>query len=259
MIGILITTFLRDESLFQCVNSILTNWNDNYYPLIIDQGVPSKTKEDFFYNLPVEYQQVDYDIGPLKARNLAIKRFQELKINYFLMFADSLMFTKNYDFAPIINFLKSDDTILLCGFDVENRIPWEGDMTIKDKRFYLDVPKKNPILFESLFFQEVDICRNCFLGKTNLFLENPYDEDRHMADHETAFYRWKQKRLRFFYLKDIQFKYNPIQTVEYTKARKRFNQNLKVALDKYNLGGWIKYSPEQVKIFDAFHKRRLTS
>ena len=189
MIAILITTMLRDNLLFSCLESI-QRYNNNFYVVVVDQGYQTIEKADFmlkyFSNIKGEYIRTDFDIGALKARNIGIQRIKELNIPYTLMFADSIKFLQSYNFNPIIEFLESSNNHFLCGFNLKNSIcTWECDME-KTDRFELDIPKRLPITYKCLNFQPVDLCRNIFLCKTELLYNSQYDEDRKLGDHESV-------------------------------------------------------------------------
>ena len=238
-IGLLITTFIRDNSLYECLESISQNWNDVYYVIVIDQGNFTDKKdvylEEYFKKQTGEYIKVDFDIGALQARNIAIKRFKELNIPYILMMADSIQFKYKYDFSKIISFLEQEENRFLCGFNLKNRITWECDLKKTDK-FELDAPKRNSISYQDVFFQPVDICRNFFLAKTELFKDALYDEDRKLGDHESSFWRFKKKSYKCFYNNTIVADYKKDYSGEYFKYRKRFNRiYLKQMMAKYNL------------------------
>ena len=192
-IGLLITTFLRTSLLQECIDSISKHWNDDYYFIIIDQNKSSCLDNiNIPKNIEGEFIKTEFDIGALKSRNIAIKRFNELNIPYILMMADSIMLKNAYNFQPIIEFLESSEKNILCGFDIKNRLSWECDMK-KTHCFELDIPRRLPINYKCLNFQSIDICRNFFLAKTELLINNLYDEDRKLADHESFFWRLKER------------------------------------------------------------------
>ena len=256
-IGIIITTFLRDELLFECINSILKHWNDDYYLIVIDQGNPSVKKVELLHNKEYltpekgEYIKTEFDIGPLKARNIAIRRIQELNIPFTLMSADSIIFDKIYDFNIVTEFLNREEDRFLCSFDLKGRLPWECDMK-KTDRFLLDVPKRNPLNFMGEKFQPIDLARNFFIAKTKLLLDSPYDEDRKMMDHETSFWRWKEKGYKCFYYKEIQALYELFKPPEYLLMRSRISGCKMQMKEKYNLKGWVSYSTELQAFWDKW-------
>ena len=247
-IGLLITTFIRDNSLYECLESISQNWNDNYYVIVIDQGnftdEKDKHLEEYFEKQSGEYINLDFDTGALKARNIAIKRFKELNIPYILMMADSVQFKSKYDFSKMISFLEQEENRFLCGFDLKNRLTWECDLA-KTDRFELDAPKRIPVEYQELSFQQVDVCRNFFLAKTEMFINALYDEDRKLSDHESSFWRFKEKGYKCFYCDAIVADYKKDYTEEYTKYRQRFYRiYLKQMMVKYNLTSWVTYSQD---------------
>jgi GT2 family glycosyltransferase len=257
MIGIIITTFLRDELLFKCINHIINNWNPNYYVIIIEQGHYTPLKDNFFKDLKnVEYIKTEFDIGALQARNIGIKRIKELNLPYTIMSADSIIFKERYNFSPIIEFLEQEKDRFLCGFYCKNRIPWEADLD-KTDRFHLYAPKRNSIVYKNIKFQPIDICQNFFLAKTDLLIDSLYDEDRKLADHESSFWRFKEKEYKCFYTKSIEYDYIKSREIEYQKYRNRFICSEKEKMKKkYNLNGWVKYENCFREILNKHRNRR---
>ena len=251
-IGILITTFGRDNLLFQCLNSIQQYCNEDFFTIIVDQGHFTKEKTkyigQFFKNCKGEYIQTEFDIGALKGRNIAIKRFNELSIPYILMFADSMRFLQSYNFKPIIEFLESQLENFLVGFNKTNSVcTWECDLK-KTDRFELDIPRRATIEFQGHSYIPVDICRNIFLCKTNMLAQSLYDENRKMGDHEPSFYRFQQKGYKCYYYKDILFDYTKFRETEYNKFReKNFREGRRIMKEQYHLKGWVSYSEDLIK------------
>lgn len=247
-IAIIIPSFLRLELLQECLDSISKYWNDNYYVIIIDQNESSALDSIVFpKNIEDNIIKTDFDIGALKARNIGIKRAKELDIPYTLVFADSMKFLSDINFNPIIEFLEQDKNNFLCGFNKTGSIcTWECDMK-KTTCFELDIPRRPVIKFAGLNFQPVDLCRNIFLCKTNLLADSLYDEDRKMADHESSFWRWKEKGYKSYYLDSILFGYKRYREGIYNQYRERFHEEKKKMLKKYNLTSWVKYSEDLKK------------
>lgn len=250
-IGILITTFLRNNLLQECLNSLSNYWNNEYYFIVVDQNESSCLDSITVpKNIKGEFIKTDFDIGALKARNTAIKRFKELNIPYILMFADSMRFMKDYDFSHVIHFLNSDKDNFLCGFNKTNSIcTWECDMT-KTNCFELDIPRRPKINYNGLEIQPVDICRNIFLCKTEMLYNSMYDEDRKMCDHEVSFWRWQQRGYKCYYLDSILFDYTRDRNPIYKPYRDRFFQFKAQMMQKYNLSSWVKYHPDLKKKWD---------
>jgi len=210
--------------------------------------------KEYFNKQSGEYMQIPFDTGALKARNIAIKRFKELNIPYILMMADSIRFKSIYDFTNIVSFLEQEENNFLCGLNLTNRITWECDLKKTDK-FELDSPKRKPINYNNSYFQPVDICRNFFLAKTDLLMNSLYDEDRKLGDHESSFWRFKEKEYKCFYCNQIIADYIKDYSEEYSKYRKRFsNTYLKQMMEKYKLNKWISYSQD---LKDKWDKEKL--
>jgi hypothetical protein len=244
-IGILVTTFLRNHLLQECLDSISKYCNDDYYTIVVDQNNTSCVD---LINIPDnfngEFIKTEFDIGALKARNIAINRFHDLNIPYILMFADSMSFLSSVNLNPVIDFLNSNESYFLCGFNKINSVcTWECDMK-KTHCFELDIPRRPIIEFQGLYFQPVDICRNIFLCKTEMLQHAQYDEDRKMGDHESSFYRWQQTGYKCFYLDSFLFGYKRDRNEAYNKYRDRFTQEKQKMMQKYNLTKWVAYSDD---------------
>jgi glycosyltransferase involved in cell wall biosynthesis len=129
-IAILITTFLRDNLLYKTLQSIVDNYSDNLIILIADQGYHSQEKdttiEYYKSQIPLEYYQLPFDCGLSFARNFLVQKVSEMNIPYCLISADSIQFINKYNFQSIIDFLESNSSYGLVGFDLEeSKCPWE--------------------------------------------------------------------------------------------------------------------------------------
>lgn len=258
-IAIIVTTFLRDELLFKCIDSLNNNWNKDYYLIVVDQGHPTDKKDEYWRdisNIKGEYIKTEFDIGPLKARNLAIKRVKELGIPYIIMSADSIIFDKVYNFNSDIDFLEQEKDRFLCCFDIKDRLPWECDIK-KTDCFELDIPKKLPILFNKEYYQPIDLGRNFFICKTDMLANAMYDEDRLMCDHETSFWRWKELGYKCFYNPSIQASYILDRPKDYDQKRKRLNESKRLMMEKYNLKKWVEYSTDLVDFWNKWRNRKV--
>jgi hypothetical protein len=262
MIGIIITSILRDHLLSQNIEALKKYWQDSYYPIIIDQNGRNDVRNKFVEDVLLDFEKkyggrvifTDFDIGPLKARNIAIKHLRDKNIPYLIMSADSILFNDIYNFDPVISLLEEHKDNLLCGFNIKHRLPWEGTLEIQNGKFLLDIPRQPNFIYAGMSFQPVDICRNFFLAKTH---KMPlYDEDRIMADHESFFWRAKQLGYRCYYSDSIEATYKSVSESEYNKYRARFSTELVKMQQKYNLTGWIKYTPEMKQVFKKYKNKK---
>jgi hypothetical protein len=182
---------------------------------------------------------LSYDCGLSFARNKLVKFAAERNIPYCLISADSIQFTEKYDFTNIIDFLNSDPTYGIVGLDLLGRCAWEKDMRLVPGEYFELSPAKRDKVRE---FQPVDICRNFFIAKTQCLLDNPWDNDLALAEHESFFYELKTNtNWKVFCTNTIKGKYVDYKPEEYKAKRNRmyleYRQKL---LNKYNIKGWVK-------------------
>jgi GT2 family glycosyltransferase len=237
-IAILLTTFLRDKLLDEAVNSIKANMDANYVLLVADQGRNIAKKASTYMTGSCLWFALEFDTGLSAARNFLVRQAVTTSSDYCLVTADSIKFTKKYDFAPIIEFMKSDERIGIVGFDIKNRIPYEYDIDlIPGKHFGLKKPSNGLVSYNNIQFQQVDICRNFFLAKTQCLVENQWDEELKLAEHEPYFYELKKKgRWSVYWTNFIQGEYVDSKPPEYVKYRNRiYTEYLEVLKKKYDI------------------------
>jgi len=249
-IAILYTTFLRDELMKKTMDSILSNWNNDYILLIGDQN-PTEDKRNKLKALSnagynIEYIELPFDCGLSAARNALVKRAFELGIEFCLLTADSISFDEKYNLEPVMSFLRASDKRAIVGFELNNRISWEYDMElIPGKYFYLSIPKRSSLIENGLPFQPCDICRNIFLAKTSVLHEVQWDEQFKLLEHEDFAHRIKQAGYLVFYTDKILFDYILYKPSIYNYYRKHTSPYMKLLKKKYNITGWVQY--EQVR------------
>jgi len=252
-IAVLFTTFLRPELAQITVNSIIENTCEkpglNTIILIGDQD---ESLKEIHYKRLVHYK-LPFDCGLSASRNFLVQKAKEMNCEYCLLTADSIKFTEMYNFNPVIDFLEKEEKRALMGFQLNSRLPWEGDLElIEGKHFLLDTPKRPKIIFKGMTIQPVDICRNFFLAKTDALLQVQWDKELRLAEHEDWFYRFKQAGYESFYTDYIKADYIGTKDGEYGKYRGRIGEFKRILLKKYNLKEWIKYTPEMKKLFEEF-------
>jgi len=267
-IAIIYTTFLRDNLEKQTIESILDNWNENYVLLIGEQGLRDKdTKTDYYNSLNNKniYRYIlPFDYGLSASRNFLVEKANELNCKYCLLTADSIKFLQPYDLQTVIDFLEEDPRRGIVGLNLRRRICWEGDLELKEKGFYFEAPQRELIEFKNIVFQRVDICRNFFLATTKCLLDNKWDNNLKLLEHEDFFWRLKNNSVSFvkeygtdiyqpyqvFYTDYIKGEYIEDKPKEYLKYRNRmYNEFKKILEAKYSFKfSWI-YSPGFKKRF----------
>lgn len=276
-IGIIVTTFLRNDLLECIIASILSHWKNEYILFIGNQGnidekhlkylkntldlggfigensdlssiidpISQQTKKDALiaYNDRIQYYSLPYDCGLSYARNFLFNRAKEADCQYVFLTADSYEF-KDYNLNPIIAFLESSPYYGLVGF-VEEKKPdprWCWDMElIPNDCFELFKPKRPKIEFQDLKFQPCDITQNFYLAKTTMVTEIPHDNELKLTEHEDIMYRFKQSGWKVFFNDSIACIYVNDKPQEYNEKRRRiYNIYKKKLQEKYKIRGWIK-------------------
>ena len=262
-IAIIYTTFLRSKLVKQTLPSYLECLPDSII-LVGDQG---KEEDDIkeicnsLNNNKIEYIKLPFDYGLSASRNAMVERAKELNIPYCIITADSIALTKKYNLQPIIDFLDSDKLNGTVGFDLQGRICWECDMDlIKGKCFSLDIPRKEIIIYNNIKFQPVDLHRNFFIAKTTALINNKWDNNLKLIEHEDHAWRWKQKENNYkrFYTNTIKGKYINNKPNDYTKFRNRmYNEFMMILRKKYNITGWVIYSDDLKRRFSLYKSGKL--
>jgi len=265
-IGIIYTTFLRDELMYRTIQSILDNWNKDYMLFVGNQSFKDSDNTDGFRELhdniknphyhPIEYFNLPYDCGLSFARNFLVKRAYEQGFKYCLITADSIEFTSNYNFEPIIEFLEQNNKRAIVGFDLRGRVYWTCDMKlIPDKHFLLDMPQREPILYRDIKFQSCNVTKNFFLAKTEALVNIGWDNNLKLSEHEDFAYRVKQADYEWFYTNIVSANYIDNKPLEYMQLRQRMSNEFREILKKkYNISGWVQYTDALRKQFDKWRK-----
>ena len=255
-IAIIYTTFLRNELAFETIQAIQSQLSENCILLLGDQNQSEQRINHnpnwhytFYYSLP-------YDCGLSYARNYLVQQVNVLNYKYCLITADSIEFTQLYNFQPIIEFMESDSKIVKVGFQLNNRIPWEYNLTL-DKAFTLHISNEW-LLLDNINYHKVDMCKNFFLAKTEALFEVPWDDDLKLGEHEDHCWRLKQAGYKTYHTNAISANYIKSDNPEYTAMRKRlYSEFIPKLCAKYNLQSWIHYDPDVIA--EIRNQRKLCS
>jgi hypothetical protein len=234
-LAILFTAFERknlSEKTLQSIYPYLSS--PNIFLLVADQSkIPYSTTygvtNSFVYTLP-------YDCGLSAARNFLVQQAFKLDCEFVLLTADSIEFNSGYDFRPYIDFLKSNPTYGILGFNLINKREWEFNMNIVDNCF--ELTKSNEcVQYNNRRFKKIDICRNFFLAKTQTLLDCKWDENLKLCEHEAFFWDLKTRTdWKVFYTDSLSASYIKQKEGEYKKLRLRSNfEYAQLAKIKYGL------------------------
>ena len=173
-IAIIYTTFLRPDLARETLLSI--RGHKEHLILVGDQG-DEDNKNHIIVNQRFEYtNRIDislpFDCGVSFARNELIKTANKLKYEYCIITADSIRFTNDgtyFKFLPhraipkielAIQYLDSQPTVGILGFDLSGRVPWEYNMDIADGKFILTKAGELEVdQLTGLRVRKCDICR----------------------------------------------------------------------------------------------------
>ena len=250
-LAFLVTTFLRDKLLYQCIDTLVKYYPD-YYIIVADQGHFTKEKDNYFDRLEFknntkakrQYYKLEYDCGLCKARNFLVEKAYESNCNFVFLIADSIIFERNYDkeIQIVLEFLNQEEKRALVGFELVGRVKYEYDIElIKGKYFLLKTPKESPIVYKNIKFLPVSITRNFFIAKIECLLDCKCPEELKLCEHELWHYIMKEKGWLKFYSNCIQAKYINYKPKEYLEMRNRLYTVYRKKLQEIcKIENWIK-------------------
>jgi glycosyltransferase involved in cell wall biosynthesis len=259
-IGIVITTFLRDELLEKSIKSLeLITSQLSIYPnweiIIVDQN-PTESKLNH-YQGPHHYISVPYNCGLSVARNLGIEYAKNLECNYVLIGSDSFLFNESLNWIDCLckelgTFkLTKEHNFDLIGFELSGcACGWEAKLNlISNEGFELDfIDKENSSDFYSHFhpfhcrIYRCDILRNFFLATTESLINVKWDENLLLGEHEDFFYRYKQYGYKVGWTDLITVEKMKDRPDEYAEfRRKNFNEGIIKLKEKYKINQWVIY------------------
>lgn len=250
-VAILITTFERDELLYKCINSIITNLPSNFIILVGDQGTPSIEKGRWVLetktklNDQFHYREYPFNSGLSYTRNQLINLAKIKKCSHIVLGSESFIF--NDSLFKIKNIIQQN----LYGYDILGGelfgccCGWEGKLNlIPNEGFELDFidKTKKPDYDKEVKIWNIDICRNFFIAKIDCLKNSPWDENLKLCEHEFAFYEFKQKNYKIGWTNDFSATKFNIRPDKYSEfRRKNFNEGLQYLRRKYKFSGWVIY------------------
>lgn len=111
--AVLITTFLRDEFLFRCIESIRRYYPD--IPIFVgDNGRPDQGKTKFCSENKCEILELAFDLGVAGTRNEALK-FIPQEYEYIVVVEDDIVFTEHTNLSMWRKILEAEKEIGIVG------------------------------------------------------------------------------------------------------------------------------------------------
>jgi hypothetical protein len=233
-IAILITTFLRDDLLYNTVKKAIEYSNDDCFILIGDQN-PTCIKANFLEELSgkLAYYSLPYDCGLSYARNRLVEVAKTLECDYILLIADSLQLCKPLPpIEHVERLFNQYPDVGIIGFSINGRKPHPRNIDlIPGKYFYQSIPQNLPYC---------DMVSNFFIAKIRCLLDNPWDENLKLCEHEDFFWRLKTKTpWKVIFNNTYSCDYVKDRSPEYNAMRVRlYGEFQEILRKKYNISEW---------------------
>jgi len=245
-------TFMRDNKMKECVESIRQHYPDEWVRIYIADQNESISEETQNYYAELQAKghvivKVPYNSGLSYGRNTLVNQVKE---PYLMIIDDDFKFTQKTDLTLLKNILESNENIGICGAKLLGQDPYLAWI------YYNPVLKKifkirtnyapHPIYkttqypyrpFETAY-EYSDIVLNCFLAKTEVFKDFQWDNDLVMVEHTDAFLRLKETKWRVVYTTEVECEHNHHNNTEdYHGFRLGSNRNLGIQrfCKKWNL------------------------
>jgi GT2 family glycosyltransferase len=225
-VGIIIPTFLRDDKMMECVNSILKTYEgiNRFQPFfkiyIGDQGEQNEEKTVFYNKLKDLGHNIlllPYNSGLSYARNKLIKKTKE---PYILVIDDDYTFTEKTHLEPFFRLLLEKEDVGIVGGAL-------ADRTTVPTHILVDVQKNNancityiskPLIYQQSlqtkiqktfrFFQS-ELVPNFFMAKREVFEDIQWDKELRLAEHSDYFLRLKETKCKTLFTPDVVVEHHP--------------------------------------------------
>ena len=177
----IIKTFLRDEYLFACIESLQAR---QPMPIIVfDDGYPSDEKTAFMKKRGISYYHFPFATMPLtKARNEMVKL---ANTEYVLVGDDDFYYADGGGIHYLIDRMRDDDVDIVAG-----RVSENGEI----KNFQGFIKKEGDRLIVTPTMEHrCDLVFNYFIGRKSALEATQWDEKIKVAyEHEDFFIRFKE-------------------------------------------------------------------
>lgn len=229
--AILVTTFLRDELLFRCIESIRKYYSD--IPIFVgDNGTPDPDKTKFCSEYKCEILELPFDLGVAGTRNEALKLIpQEYK--YIVIVEDDIIFTEHTDLHVWRKILEAKKKIGIVGgllkLSLTEDQHYEANTWIDGNTHYIE-KLTNPEwkAIGDIKYCLCDLILNVFMMRKEVWDEVKWDPQFKTAfEHSDFFLRLKYKTDKFgnpvFKDKKAVLKKNPFR-IAYTPGTWMFHK-----------------------------------
>jgi len=239
-IAVIVTTFLRDDKIVKCIDSLRSFYPDDLIRIYIGDQNEKVSDEMMKYYDELNKNghkifKLEYNCGLAYARNYLASKTVE---PFILVIDDDFIFTKKSDITKFRDILEDDENIGIAGGKLEGRSPYLG--------WFCPIPSINKILKVNIFsvdykthkttkynykprevtYYDTDIVLNFALYKRELFYDINWDNDLVLVEHSDFFLRLKDTDWKVAYTPEVEIAHNETSnSKEYNSFRRDINVN----------------------------------
>lgn len=226
--AIMVTTFLRDELLVRCIDSIREFYPD--LPVFVgDNGNESDAKTAYLKSKGCKHFHLPFDLGVSGVRNATLKLLPDV-FDYIMVVEDDCVFTDKSDLTLFRDVLDHDPTIGLCGgtLILKTGKPqhYEAKVFCEDGVHHIE-RDIDPPAWETTArgtkFKIYNLILNVFMMRRQVWLDNPWDEQFKTALEHCDFFMGLQRNTawKVAYTPDTEIKHLPESPGNYKNYRGR--------------------------------------
>lgn len=170
--AILVTTFLRDELLFRCINSIR-----NFYPdvkiYVGDNGKATAKKRKYCEEKNCRYLDLPFDLGVAGVRNAALNEISK-RFKFVMIVEDDIIFTDQTKLEKLRMILEADPEVGIAGALLKRNEyqdqHYEADIWVKNKTLYI-IKNKSPDwkILDGIKYCQCGIILNVFMMRKEVW------------------------------------------------------------------------------------------
>jgi len=203
-VGIVVVTFIRDNVLIGCLNSIR-----KFYPeisiYVVDQGKTSYHKEVFMFKNKINYFRVPWDAGLSASRNIGLSVAKE---KYVMICDDDFIFTEKTKLENWKEILDAHPEIgLVAGQLITNGQRWNYEYNLEffDNGYYMkEIRGVDWHETQGIPFHFADLVLNFFLMRKETWSDVPWDADYKVAhEHLNYFLDLKKSKWKAAYTPSV--------------------------------------------------------
>lgn len=225
--AIVVTTFLRDDLLRRCVDSIR-----QYYPTIPvfvgDNGHETDAKKAYLKERNCRYFHLAFDLGVSGVRNETLKLIPN-EYEYLYIVEDDCVFTEATRLDKLRDVLDDDPGIGLVGqtliLKTGKEQHYEAKVYCENRVHHIEkvIAPDWRTTTAGTTYTKYDLILNVFLMRRQVWLDNPWDEQFKTALEHCDFFMGLQKNTKWkvAYTPDISLKHLPDAPGDYNKYRGR--------------------------------------